>query len=137
MSLSAAQCVILALAHQIGVEQKVPELPALIYVESRAGEYLVGDDGASFGLGHMRLSTAKDVLRAHPRLWPGKHKDHEIVIRLLKDHPWAMLLAAIRYKDVGGPAYNAGVNGAKKGRGKEYPKKIRAAQEQVKECNDR
>ena len=96
----------------------------------------MGDDGASFGLGHMRLSTAKDVLRTHPKVWPGEHKDEDIVVRLLKDKPFSMLLSALRVKDVGLQAYNAGVEGAKKGRGKKYPKKIQDAQEQIKECHN-
>ena len=135
--LTAVQCLVLALASKVGAEYKVPELPALVYVESLAGEHLVGDDGASFGLGHMRLSTAKDVLRDHPKLWPGEHQDPEIIIRLLQDPEWSARLAAQRVKDVGLRAYNAGVEGAKKGRGKKYPKKIQNAQEQVKACNDR
>lgn len=94
----------------------------------------MGDDGASFGLGHMRLSTAKDVLAAHPQIWPGEHKDEDIIVRLLKDRPFSVLLSALRVKDVGLQAYNAGVEGAKKGRGKKYPDKIKKAQEQVKVC---
>lgn len=135
--ITTAQCLIIALASKVGAEYKVPELPALVYVESLAGEHLVGDDGASFGLGHMRLSTAKDVLRDHPKLWPGKHQDHEIILRLLQDNAWAARLAAQRVTDVGLRAYNAGVEGAKKGRGKKYPKKIQDAKQQIKACNDR
>lgn len=132
--MTPAQCLIVALASKVGGEYKVPELPALVVVESHAGNALVGDDGASFGVGHMRLSTAKDVLRAHPKLWPGKHKDHDIIIRLLKDPEWAMRLAAQRVKDTSLQAYNAGVRGAKLGRGKDYPAKLKRAEEQVREC---
>ena len=132
--MTPTQCLVLALASKVGAEYKVPELPALVYVESLAGEHLVGDDGASFGLGHMRLSTAKDVLRMHPSLWPSAHRDDEIILRLLQDNEWAARLAAQRVKDVGLVRYNAGVEGAKKGRGKKYPKKIQDAQKEVKKC---
>lgn len=128
------QCLIIFLATQIGSEYKVPELPALVVLESLAGEHLVGDDGASFGLGHMRLSTAKDVLARHPKLWPGKHTDADIIVRLLTDTEFALRLAAQRVKDKGLIVYNAGETGAKKGRGKGYPKKIQKAAERVREC---
>lgn len=132
--LTEAQCLIIFLATQIGAEYKVKELPALVMLESLAGEHLVGDDGASFGLGHMRLSTAKDVLARHPKLWPGKHEDADIIVRLLTDDEWALRLAAQRVKDTGLQAYNAGIEGAKKGRGKKYPEKIKKAAERVREC---
>jgi len=132
--MTPTQCLIIALASKVGADYKVPELPALVVVESRAGEELVAKDRPGFGVGHMNHIAAKEVLKKHPRLWPGKHTDEQIVIRLLKDHEWAMRLAAQRVKDVGLIAYNAGVTGAKKGRGKGYPKKIQDAGKEVEEC---
>jgi len=132
--LTPTQCLIIALASKVGAEYKVPELPALVVVESRAGEELVAKDRPGFGVGHMNHVTAREVLRKHPRLWPGKHTDEQIVIRLLKDHEWAMRLAAQRVKDTSLRAYNAGVRGARLGRGYPYLEKLKQAEAQLKEC---
>lgn len=129
------QCFIISLALSAGVEHNVPELPGVIYQESRAGRFLVGDNGETFGIGHMRLSTALDTLKLHPKLWVGAYSDDKLIIRMLTDHKWTVGLVAKRINDVGLQAYNAGVEGAKKGRGKKYPKIVKeATKEALKQC---
>lgn len=138
--LTAAQCVVLAVAVSAGKPDLAQSLPAVALVESSLGVQLIGDDGQSLGAFQMTIETAQEVLTIHPKLRQGRWTDSQVRMGLLTDVRWAAQLAAFRLRDLivaygwerGQIAYNAGVSGMLGGNAKWRGDQVREAMREVK-----
>ena len=138
--LTAAQCVVLAVAVSAGKPDLAQSLPAVALVESSLGAQLIGDDGQSYGPFQMTLPTAQEVLTDHPELRERRWTDAQVKVGLLTDVRWSARLAAARLRDLiraygwerGQIAYNAGVSGMLDGRAKWRGDQVREAMREVK-----
>jgi hypothetical protein len=138
--LTAAQCVVLAVAVGAGKPDLSGSLPAVALVESSLGAQMVGDDGQSYGAFQMTVATAQEVLTDHPELRERRWTDSQVKVGLLTDVRWSARLAAYRLRDLiraygwerGQIAYNAGVSGMLEGRAKWRGDQVREAMREVK-----
>ena len=138
--ITTMQCLVLGAAGQIGAVIGVPELPKVAMLESSAGIRLVATNGEYFGVAHMGIDTAIEVIKRHPKMWDGEITRGGILERLIFDTKWALKMAALRIVDLrkdGFPigAYTSGKTGWLKGKGREYKKLLTSTENTIASCS--
>lgn len=95
--LSKSQIKILSMAYTEGKRIGYPEtIQAIIYLESSAGRYKQNLSDPSYGVGHMKVETAKHILKKHFN--HSGFSDDEIPGMLKKYDRFAIYLTCLYFK---------------------------------------